>query len=315
MGAFILRRLVALVPLLLLISFIVYALVLLIPGDPAFTLAGGTKADPATVVRIRHQLHLDEGFLEQYGRWLWHALQGDLGNPLFSRGTVAANILDRFPVTLSLAAGAMVVSLLIGIPSGIVAALRPGTWLDRLMTIGSSTGIAVPDFWVAILLVVFFAVDHHILPALGYVKFGESPWGWFEHLILPCVALGLAGGATLARQLRGSLIDVLDQDYVRSARAMGVREREIIGQLALKNAAAPVLTISGLQFAYLLGGTFIIESIFSLPGVGSYVFLAIDSTDLPVIQGFALLTALIFVFVNLIVDIGYAYLNPKVQLQ
>ncbi|MSO79343.1 MAG: ABC transporter permease [Acidimicrobiia bacterium] len=315
MATFILRRLLALIPLLLLISFVVYALVLIVPGDPSYTLAGGTKADPATIIRIRHQLHLDESFLSQYWRWFTHAIQGDLGHPLFNRGTVAENIWQRFPITLSLALGAMVVSFLIGIPAGILSAIRPGTWLDRLVTLGSSTGIAMPDFWVAMILVSFFAVSNNILPSLGWVPISESLWGWFEHLILPCVALGLAGGATLARQLRGSLIDVLDQDYIRSARAMGLREREIIGKLALKNAAAAPLTIAGIQFAYLLGGTFIIENIFSMPGLGSYLLSATGSKDLPVIQGGVLVVALIFVLVNLAVDIGYAYLNPKVQLQ
>jgi peptide/nickel transport system permease protein len=315
MGSFILRRLVALLPLVLLISFIVYALVLLIPGDPALTLAGGTHADPLEVIKIRHALHLDESFLAQYWRWLSHALQGDLGHPLFSRGSVAAGIWQRFPITLSLAVGGMVVTLIIGIPAGIVAAIRPGTWLDRLMTLGSSAGIAMPDFWVAMVLIVVFAVDHRFLPSLGWVALTDDPWQWFVHLILPCVALGLAGGATLARQLRGSLIDVLDQDYIRSARAMGLREREVIGRLALKNAAAAPLTIIGLQFAYLLGGTFIIEQIFSLPGVGSYMLMAIGSQDLPIIQGVVLITAVFFVLINLVVDIGYAYLNPKVQLQ
>jgi peptide/nickel transport system permease protein len=314
-GAFILRRLVALIPLLFLISFVVYGLVLIVPGDPSYTLAGGVHAKMSEVIRIRHALHLDESFFSQYWRWLSHAVQGDLGHPLFTRGTVAENIWQRFPVTLSLALGAMVVSLLIGIPAGILAAIRPGTWLDRLMTTGSSAGIAMPDFWVAMLLVSFFAVSHHILPSLGWVPITENPWKWFEHLILPCVALGLAGGATLARQLRGSLIDVLDQDYIRSARAMGLREREIIGKLALKNAAAAPLTIAGIQFAYLLGGTFIIESIFGMNGVGSYVYAATGSKDVPVIQGGVLVVALIFVLVNLAVDIGYAYLNPKVQLQ
>ena len=265
-------------------------------------------------MRIRHQLHLDEPFIRQYFRWLGHALTGDLGRPLFTRGTVVANISEKFPVTLSLALGAMFVSLLIGIPAGILAGTHPGSWLDRLMTFGSSLGIAIPDFWLAMILVVLFAVNTHLLPSIGWVSLTDDPWGWFQHLILPCIALGLAGGATLARQLRGSLIDVLDQDYIRTARAMGVKEREIIGQLALKNAAAPAMTIIGLQFAYLLGGTFIIEQIFSIPGLGSYMLQAISAKDLPIIQGVVLITAVIFVLVNLVVDIGYAYLSPKVQL-
>jgi peptide/nickel transport system permease protein len=313
-GPFIVRRLLALLPLLLLISFAVYALILLIPGDPALTLAGGAKADPAQVAQIRHALHLDQSFLSQYARWLGHALTGDLGRPLFSRGTVVEGISSRFPITLTLAVGAMFVSLLVGLPAGIIAGTHPGSWLDRLMTFGSSIGIAIPDFWLAMILVVLFAVNTHLLPSIGWVPFSQSPWDWFQHLILPCIALGLAGGATLARQLRGSIIDVLDQDYIRTARAMGLREHEIIGQLALKNAAAPAMTIIGLQFAYLLGGTFIIEQIFSIPGVGSYMLQAISAKDLPIIQGVVLITAVIFVLVNLVVDIGYAYLSPKVQL-
>ncbi len=316
MGAFIIRRLLALVPLLLLITFIVFALVLVIPGDPAQTLAGGTKADPATVVRLRHQLHLDEPLVAQYWRWLTHAARGDLGRPLFGgTQTVGQGIASRFPVTLGLTLGAMFVSLLIGIPGGILAGLRPGTWFDRGVTFGTSVGIAVPDFWLAMLLVVLLAVKTHLLPAIGYVGFSQSPLEWCKDMVLPCTALGLAGGATIARQLRGSLIDVLDQDYIRTARAMGLRGRTVIGKYALKNAAMPVLTLVGLQFAYLLGGTFIIEQIFSIPGMGRYILGAIDLKDLPVIQGVVLVTAVIFVLVNLVVDLCYGLLNPKVRAQ
>jgi peptide/nickel transport system permease protein len=315
LGAFIVRRLVALVPLLLLISFAVFALVLVIPGDPAQTLAGGTKADPATVVRIRHQLHLDEPLVNQYWRWLSHAVRGDLGKPLYpATQTVAGAIASRFPVTLSLTLAAMAVSLLIGIPGGILAGLRPGTLTDRSVTFGTSLGIAMPDFWVAMILVVLFAVKIHLLPAIGYVGFSKSPTHWLRSMILPCTALGLAGGATIARQLRGSLIDALDQDYIRTARAMGLRRRTIIGKYALKNAATPVVTLVGLQFAYLLGGTFIIEQIFSIPGMGQYMLGAIQLKDLPKVQGVVLVTAVIFVLVNLVVDISYGFLSPKVRV-
>jgi peptide/nickel transport system permease protein len=315
LGAFIVRRLVALVPLLLLISFAVFALVLVIPGDPAQTLAGGTKADPATVVRIRHQLHLDEPLANQYWRWLSHAVRGDLGKPIYpATQTVAGAIASRFPVTLSLTLAAMAVSLLIGIPGGILAGLRPGTLTDRSVTFGTSLGIAMPDFWVAMILVVLFAVKIHLLPAIGYVGFSKSPTHWLRCMILPCTALGLAGGATIARQLRGALIDALDQDYIRTARAMGLRRRTIIGKYALKNAATPVVTLVGLQFAYLLGGTFIIEQIFSIPGMGQYMLGAIQLKDLPKVQGVVLVTAVIFVLVNLVVDISYGFLSPKVRV-
>ena len=314
MLTFIGRRLLAMVPLLILITVGVYALVLLIPGDPARTLAGGLKASPADIARIRHQLHLDQPFFAQYWRWITHAITGNLGTSLFQHESVASAISSRFPLTLSLALGGLAVSILLGLPIGIVAGTRPGTVLDRLATVASSAGIAVPDFWLAIILAVVFAVKLHVLPDLGYVGIAQSPWGWFQHLLMPWFALGLAGGATLARQVRGELIDVLDQEYIRTARSLGVPERQVIGRLALKNALTPATTVVGIQFAYLLGGTLIIEQIFSIPGMGSLMLQAIGTKDLPVIQGVVLLTAVIFVFVNLVVDIGYGLLNPKVRV-
>ena len=314
MGAFIGRRLIAMVPLLILITLGVYALVLLIPGDPARTLAGGVHAQPSEVARIRHELHLDQPFFAQYWHWVTHAVRGDLGTSLFLHTSVASAISSRFPLTLSLALGGLVVSVLIGLPAGILAGTRPGTVADRSATVASSAGIAVPDFWLAMLLTLVFAVKLHALPDLGYVGLTASPQAWFQHLILPWLALGIAGGATLARQVRGEMIDVLDQDYIRTARSLGIPERKVVGRLALKNALTPAMTIIGIQFAYLLGGTVIIERIFSIPGLGSLMLQAIDTKDVPTIQGVVLLTAVIFVVVNLFVDIAYGLLNPKVRV-
>lgn len=314
MGAFIARRLAAMVPLLILITLGVYSLVLLIPGDPARTLAGGLNAQPAEIARIRHQLHLDEPFFAQYWQWVSHAVRGNLGTSLFQHESVASAIGSRFPLTLSLALGGLVVSILLGLPAGILAGTRPGTASDRSATVMSSVGIAMPDFWLAIILALIFAVKLHVLPDLGYVGLTQTPWGWFQHLILPWVALGVAGGATLARQVRGELIDVLDRDYIRTARSLGISERQVIWRLALKNALTPAMTIVGIQFAYLLGGTVIIEQIFSIPGLGSLMLQAVDTKDIPIIQGVVLLTAVIFVVVNLLVDIGYGILNPKVRV-
>ena len=307
------RRLLVLIPLLFVVSFLVYALVLLLPGDPARDIAGGINAPQSRVNAVSHQLHLNEPFVDQYGRWLGATLHGDLGKSLFSQRPVAAEIKERFPVTFSIALGAAAVSLLIGVPLGIAAGIRPGSLLDRLATLTSSFGIAMPDFWLAIILVIIFAVSLGILPAIGYTKFGVSPVSWAEHLALPWFALGLSGGAIIARQLRGALADVLDQDYIRTARAHGVRERRIISRYALKNAAAPALTIFGLQFAYLLGGTVIIEQIFSIPGLGNYLLTGIGKRDLPVIQGVVLVVAVTFVICNLIVDLLYGVLNPRVR--
>jgi peptide/nickel transport system permease protein len=313
--SFIVRRLLITIPLLLLISFAVYSLVLILPGNPALTLAGGIHSTPAEVARITRQLHLNEPYWKQYLRWLNGVIHGNLGESLFNPGqSVASGIATRFPVTLTLAVGGMILAVLIGVPAGIVAGVHSGSARDRLVTVGSSLGVAIPDFWLALLLVIWFAVDSHILPALGYVDWSTSPWQWFEHLILPWIALGIGGSAIIARQVRGALIDTLDQDYMRTAVAKGLSTRAVIGKHALKNALSPAVTVIGIQFGYLLGGTLIIEQIFSLPGIGQYVLQAISEKDLPVIQGVVLVTATAFVLINLIVDVIYGYLNPKIRL-
>ena len=314
MGAFIVRRLLGLIPLLLLISFAVFALVLAIPGDPARSIAGGLDADEDRVQEIRDELGLDDGLIEQYGRWLGDVVTGDLGTSLFTDRSVTSELSTRFPVTLSLALGAVFLAALVGIPLGVLAAMRPGSLLDRALGVGTSFGIALPDFFLGTALVVIFAVELDVLPAIDYVPIEESPVQWARHLIIPWIALGVSASATLARQVRGAMIEVLDQDYIRTARAKGVSERSVIGRHALKNAMTPAVTVIGLQFAYLLGGTFIIEYIFSLPGMGTYMLGAITSKDLPVIQGVVLLIAVIFVFTNLVVDIIYGVLNPKVRV-
>jgi peptide/nickel transport system permease protein len=312
MAAYIGRRLLALPPLLLIISIIIFGLSVIIPGDPARTLAG-LNAPQSEVIKIRHQLGLDKPLVVQYWTWLDHVLHGNLGTSIGLNGTVASQLGQRFPVTLSMAIGGLVVILLIGVPVGVLAGTRPGSILDRILTVGSSVGIAVPDFWLAMVLVVLFAVKFHLVPAIGYVGITTSPIQWATHLYLPWIALGLAGGATLARQLRSSLIDVLDQEYIRTAEAKGLRRRRIVFKHALKNASIVPVTIIGLQFAYLLGGTIILENIFSMPGLGQYFFLALNSKDLPVIQGVTLVYALTFVIMNLIVDIVYGYINPKIR--
>jgi peptide/nickel transport system permease protein len=314
MTSYILRRLLALLPLLLLVSFLVFAMSFAIPGDPARTLAGGLRAPESRVIAVRHQLGLDRPVAVQYWRWLTHALHGNLGTSLFKQNSVAAEIKRRFPVTLSMALGALVVIVLLGVPAGIAAGTHPGSLIDRVVTLGTSFAIAVPDFWLAIVLVVVFAVKLHLLPAIGYVPITRSPVGWATHLYLSWLALGLGGSAPVARQLRGGLIDVLNQDYIRTAGAKGLPQRIIVGKHALKNAALAPVTILGIQFAYLLGGTVILEYIFSIPGLGQYFFTGLNTRDLPVIQGVTLVIALTFVLLNLVVDVLYAYLNPKVRL-
>jgi peptide/nickel transport system permease protein len=311
---FVARRLLITVLLLFLISLGVYSLVLIIPGNPAVALAGGTHATPTEIAKITAELHLNQGFFAQYWIWLKAALTGNLGNSLFNHETVASGIAARFPVTLCVAAGGMFIAILIGLPAGIISGLHQGTLRDRGVTVGSSLAVAIPDFWLAMLLIILFAVKLEWLPALGYTPFTQSPGEWFQDLLLPWLALGIGGSAVIARQVRGALIDTLDQDYMRTAVAKGLSRRKVIGKHALKNALSPAVTVIGIQFGYLLGGTLIIEQIFSLPGIGQYILQAISEKDLPVIQGVVLVTATAFVMINLIVDIIYGYLNPKIRL-
>ncbi|HWS47512.1 MAG TPA: ABC transporter permease [Acidimicrobiia bacterium] len=314
MIGYIARRLLALIPLLFIISFVVFGMTLLIPGDPAVTIAGGTHAQPADVARVRHELHFDRPLLVRYGYWLRDTLHGDLGVSYLHNTRVADEIARRFPVTLSMALGALALTILIGVPAGIIAGTKPGSLRDRTTTLGSSVGIAMPDFWVAMLLVVIFAVRLGVLPAQGYVAPEQSLTGWARHLALPWLAMGLAGAAAFSRQLRGSMIDALEQDYIRTAKAKGATRRRIVLKHALKNASFIPITVLGLQFAYMLGGTVVLENIFSLNGIGRYYFTALVEKDIPVIQGVTLFVAITFVVINLAIDIAYGFLNPKVRL-
>jgi len=208
----------------------------------------------------------------------------------------------------------MIIAILIGLPAGIMSGLHQGTVHDRGVTVGSSLAVAIPDFWLAMLLIILFAVKLEWLPALGYTPFTQSPGEWFQDLLLPWLALGIGGSAVIARQVRGALIDTLDQDYMRTAVAKGLSPRMVVGKHALKNALSPAVTVIGIQFGYLLGGTLIIEQIFSLPGLGTYIIQAINDKDIPEIQGVVLVIATAFVLINLVVDVIYAYLNPKIRL-
>lgn len=314
MGTLIARRLLALVPLLVLVSFFVFILIALVPGDASVTLAGGENATPERIAEVREELHLDESIVQQYGRWLGDAVQGDLGDSLYGRTAVTADIAERLPITLGLAGAALLVGLLVGVPLGILSAMRPAGAVDKVSRFGTTLGISIPGYWLAIILVVLFAVDLRLLPPSGYVPFFENPLGWLEHIALPALALGTWTAASLSRQLRAALIDVLDTNYVRTAWAKGGSTRLIVVKHALKNAAIPVVTILALQIGYLIGSTVIIEEIFTIPGMGPYFLRAVISFDVPVIQGVVLVFVLAALLLSTLADITYGFLNPKVRV-
>lgn len=310
----VLRRLAALVPVLLLVSFGVFMLLALVPGDPAVTLAGGTNASPEAIAHVRQQLHLNDPLLVQYWHWLSGVVHLDFGRSLISGVPVAHEIGSRLPVTLSLVLAAAVVAVVVGVPLGVVSGLRPGGAVDGSARVASSAGIAVPNFWLAVILVSLLSVRWKVFPPTGFTRFSASFGGWVHTVTLPAIALGVGIAASVARQLRQALIEVLDSNYVRTAWAKGAGPRRVVGVHALQNAAIPAVTVLGVQVGYLLGGAVIIEQIFSIPGLGSYMLQGITNHDLPVVQGVAMVFVVFQMLLSLLVDISYLYLNPKVRV-
>jgi peptide/nickel transport system permease protein len=310
----ILRRVAALVPLLFVVTLVIWALVLLIPGDPALSLVGDS-ATPEQVAAVREELGLNDPVHVRYLSWLGGVLRGDLGTSLFTSYEVSTAIADRIPVTLSLVGTALVLAMLIGIPAGVLAATKRGKFVDRFLTIGSSVGIAVPNFWLGLLLVTFLSLKLGWFPAGDYVPLTENPAEWAHHIALPAITLALAAAAEIARQTRAGMVDVLGQDFVRTHRAKGLPERSIVGKYAMRSALMPVVTVAGLQVARLFGLSTIVEQIFNMQGVGYLAIDAVFKRDVPVIQGVVLMVTIVVVFTNLIVDISYGYINPKVRDQ
>ncbi len=314
MGRVIGRRLLAAIPVIFLVSVLTFSITLLIPGDAA-TLIAGDNQDPELIASLREQLGLDDPIVVQYVHWVSGVLHGDLGESYYSNRSVASDIWARVPVTFGLALLAVTFATILAVPSGIFAALRRGTMWDRTVTVGSSLGVSIPNYWFGMLLIVAFAINRHWFPAIGYVPFTEDPAEWFRHMFLPAVTLALAGWAEITRQTRSAMLQELDQDYVRTARAKGLRRRSVIFKHTAKNASIPVVTVIGLQASYLFGGTVIIERIFGLPGLGQLAITAVYARDIPVIQGVVLVATSVVIIVNLLIDILYPVLNPKVRAQ
>jgi len=297
--------------LLLGISFLVFASMHLAPGDPAAVI-GGPTATKADLNAIRESLGLNDSFFVQYWHYLSGVLHGDLGYSFQTKQSVAEAISIRFPNTLSLAIASMVVAVIIGVITGIVSALKQNSWMDVSSTIIALAGISVPNFWLGAILILIFGVNLQILPVGGL----DSPiWTveGFKQIILPSIALGTASAAMIARMSRSSMLEVIRADYIRTARAKGVKEKSIVWIHALKNSMIPVITVIGLNFGFLLGGTIITEQVFAINGVGRLMIDAIAARDFPMVQGAVLLVASMFVIVNLLVDILYVFIDPRIS--
>ena len=312
------RRLLSLIPVLLVVTFVVFLLTELVPGDAAQSLAGGANATPERIAEVRSDLGLDRPVLERYVNWLGDAVQLDFGKSYQGYNNVAApdvaeELGERIPVSVALALAGLFVAVIIGIPLGILSGMRPGGVVDRTSVTGTSFGLAVPNFVLGFFLIQVFALSLGWFPAQGYTKFSEDPSAWLESIILPAFALGVIAAASVARQTRAALIDVLQSNYVRTAFAVGTGTRRTVVKYAFKNAAIPTVTVIGLQLAALIGGVVIIEQIFVIPGLGTYLIRALSLPDVPVIQAVTVTFVLIYVTLNLIVDISYGYLNPRVR--
>ncbi|WP_147039039.1 ABC transporter permease [Microbacterium aerolatum] len=306
------RRLAGAIPLLFVIATLTFLLVQFIPGDPAVSILG-PDASPEQYERVREDLGLNAPVHVQYFNWMIAAVQGDLGNSIRTGLPVLETILSRLPVTLSLALLSIAVTLVVGGTFGLISALKGG-WLGKSAQVVSVLGASIPNFWLGILLVLVFSLTFRLVPATGYVPFEVSPWGWAHSLILPVAAIALAGVAAIARQTRASMLTVLGQDNIRTLLASGTPRRTIVFKHALRNAAIPVVTTLSFQFIHVVGGAVVIEQVFALPGLGQYMIAAISGRDIPVVQGIVLVTAIMIIIVNLVVDLINAWLNPKVRM-
>jgi ABC-type dipeptide/oligopeptide/nickel transport system permease component len=301
--AFIVRRLLLAIPTLFGVLVVVFLLLYVAPGDPVQEMVG-ERADPETIARLRKELHLDEPLVNQFTHYTGGVLRGDFGNSYITQRPIIQDIRERFPKTLLLAGTAMLLASLLGITLGVLSARNPGGWFDRLGLGVAYLGISFPVYWVGLILILVFAVMLRWLPPSGY--------GGIKYLILPALALGSRSIAFLARVTRSAMLEVLGGDYVRTARAKGLKERVVIVRHALRNALIPIITVLGLDFGYYLTGSILTETIFSWPGLGRYVVNAITRRDLPAIQGSVLFLSVVFVLVNLLTDLAYAKADPRV---
>jgi peptide/nickel transport system permease protein len=322
MRTYILRRLLQIVPTILMITFVVFLMMQAIPGDPVVALLGDAYTDE-DAVKVRQAYGLDEPVVVQYLIWLGKLVQGDWGASILTGRPVLQDVLVRLPVTLELIVLSMGVALVIAIPAAIIGALRQNTWADYTATSVAMIGVSIPEFFVGVLLLLAFSIGlNGILPSSGWVYLpgtcpnmvcGVSFWGNMQHVLMPAVALGIGRAAILTRLLRASMLEVIRSEYVTTARAKGLSERPVVFKHALKNALIPTVTVMGLQVGFLIGGAIVVETLFAMPGLGTFGIDAIIARDYQQVQGFALITAIAFVVINLLVDLTYTFLDPRIR--
>jgi peptide/nickel transport system permease protein len=312
MGGIIVRRLAGAIPIMVIVSLITFAMIHLIPGDPAAAIAG-LSATADQIANIRRDLGLDQPLISQLVQWYANMLHGDLGRSLLLGQPVVEATLQRLPVTLALSAYALVITLVIGLATGIVAALRQNTWIDQAAMVIAMIGISVPNFYLGLLMIILFAVDLRWLPTGGYIAFTDDPLGWLATSTMPAISLALLLAGLLARITRSTMLEVLRQDYIRTARAKGLPNRTVVVKHALANAMIPITTVIGIIVSLLISGSVVTETLFSIPGIGQLLTQAVLNRDYPMVQGGLLITTALLVLVNIGVDVCYALLDPRVR--
>ena len=309
---YIIQRILYIIPTLFLVALIVFFLIHSIPGDVALVMLGD-EASVDNVTALRKALGLDKPLIVQFGIWLGKIVRGDFGVSIIDKRPVIVSALERLPVTLTLTTLGMIFSLLIALPSGIMAAVYQNTRKDYVFMIAAILGVSIPGFWLGLIGLLVFSMYLGWFPATGFVAIWEDVWQGLRYMVLPSITLGLYMAAVVARMIRSSMLEVLRLEYVTHARAKGLGEFKVICKHALKNAFAPTLTTIGIQYGMLLGGAVVTETIFSVPGLGKYLVLSISARDYPVVQGYVLIIALGYMLINLIVDIAYTYFNPRIE--
>ena len=322
MRTYILRRLIEIVPTVLMITLVVFVMMRSVPGDPVVALLGDAYTEE-DATNVRHEYGLDKPILVQYVIWLGKLVRGDWGTSILSGRPVLKDVMIRLPVTLELIVLSMGVALIIAIPAGIIGAVRQNTWADYTATSVAMIGVSIPEFFIGVLLLLAFSVGlGGLLPSSGWVYLpgtcptmlcGVSVWGNVQHVLMPAFALGVGRAALLTRLLRTSMLEVVRTEYVTTARAKGLGERPVVWKHALKNALIPTVTVMGLQVGFLIGGAIVVETLFAMPGLGTFGIDAIIARDYQQVQGFALVTAFAFVGINLLVDLSYTFLDPRIR--